>query len=131
MNFKTINPISSHLASDKHEGYSFSASDLPHIIEKLKEENFSIEENLSAIIFFKNQQRQVLLTAFREGAKFNSFQSNHSMIFQVMEGRIGFNTSKESVMLEKGQQLTLMENIAYGITSYEDTLLLLIIETGI
>jgi len=42
-----------------------------------------------------------------------------------------FHTRKESVTLDKGQLLTLHENIKYSLTSKEETVLLLTIASGV
>lgn len=109
---------------------SFSTSSLPDLIEKLKKVKNKSDEKPSAIIFFKSQKKQILLTAFREGAKLNSFQSNDSMTFQIIEGKIMFHTAKESLKLEKGQKLELLEKIPYSLTSHKYSLLLLTIVTN-
>jgi hypothetical protein len=41
-----------------------------------------------------------------------------------------FHTRKESVILDKGQELTLHENIKYSLTTFGETVILLTIATG-
>jgi len=75
------------------------------------------------------QEKQILLIAFSEGIKLNSFQSNDSMTFLILEGKIMFHTPKQSLCLEKDQSLKLTENIPYSFKTYEDTLLIMTITT--
>lgn len=70
-----------------------------------------------------------MLTALHDGTEIQSFQSNDSITFQIIEGKLMFHTRKESVTLDKGQLLTLHENIKYSLTSKE-TVLLLTIASG-
>lgn len=130
MKYSTFKPIFPLHEDNELINTSFSTSSLPELIEKLKAVKHQSDEKLSAIIFFNSSEKQILLTAFREGAKFISFQSDHSITFQIVEGKVMFHTAKESLSLEKGQKLELKEKIPYSLTSHEDSLLLLTIVTN-
>jgi len=75
----------------------------------------------------KTPDKQILLTALHEGTEIKSFQSNDSVTFQILEGKLSFHIRKQSVILEKGQFLTLHENVKYSMTTEEATVLLLTI----
>ena len=79
------------------------------------------------MILLKSPDKQIVLTALHEGTEINSFQSNDSITFQIIEGKLKFQTRKESVTLNKGQLLTLHENIKYSLTTSEETVFLLTI----
>jgi quercetin dioxygenase-like cupin family protein len=108
---------------------SFHTFDLPILIEKMKQSQSWEKGELNAMILLKSPDKQIVLTALHEGTEINSFQSNDSITFQIIEGQLMFHTRKESVTLEKGQLLTVHENIKYRLTSWEETVFLLTIAT--
>lgn len=105
--------------------------DLPTLIEKIKRKQSWKNGELNAMILLKTPTRQIVLTAMHDGTEIQSFQSNDSVTFQIIEGQLIFDTLKESIILAKGQFITLQENIKYSLTSREDTVLLLTITSGV
>jgi len=101
--------------------------DLPLLIEKMKQKQSWIDGELDAMILLKTPAKQIVLTALHEGTEIYSFQSNDSITFQIIEGKLIFHTPKESVTLNQGQLLTLRENVKYSLTANEETVLLLTI----
>jgi quercetin dioxygenase-like cupin family protein len=101
--------------------------DLPALIEKMKRSNTYEKGELNAMILLKGPHKQIVLTALHEGTEISSFQANDSVTFQIIEGKLGFHTRKKSVTLDKGQLLTLSENIKYNLTTSEETVFLLTI----
>jgi quercetin dioxygenase-like cupin family protein len=71
-----------------------------------------------------------MLTALHKGTEIDSFQANDSITFQIIEGKLKFHTRRESVILEKGQSLTLHEKIKYSLLTKEETIYLLTISSG-
>ena len=104
--------------------------DLPTLIEKMKHERAWAKGELNAMILLKRPDKQIVLAALHEGTEINSFQSNDSITFQTIEGKLNFHTKKKSVNLDKGQLLTLHENIKYSLTTKEKTVFLLTIVNG-
>jgi quercetin dioxygenase-like cupin family protein len=102
--------------------------DLPALIENMKNSSAWAEGELNAMILFKRPEKQIVLTALHEGTKIDSFQANDSVTFQIIEGKLKFHTTKESVTLESGQLLALHENIKYSLTSGKETVFLLTID---
>ena len=109
---------------------SLHSFNLPHLIEKMKQDSTWEHEGLNAKILINKPHKQVVITALHKGTEINSFQSNDSVTIQVMEGRLIFRTRNESVILEKDQMLTLQENIEYSLTTKAETVLLLTIAKG-
>lgn len=103
----------------------FFAFDLPTLIENVKQIHTWKGGNLNAIILLKRPEKSVVLTSLLEGTEINSFQSNHGIILQIIEGRIKFFTSNHSVTLDKGQLLTLHDKTKYRLRSLERTVFLL------
>ena len=104
--------------------------DLPTLIGKMKNSHTWAQGELKAMILLKNPYKQIVLTALHEGTAINSFQSNDSITFQIIEGKLKFHTQKESITIEKGQLLTLHENIKYSLTTREETVFILTIANG-
>lgn len=105
--------------------------DLPALVDSMKHKQSWVNGELNAMILIQTPMKQIVLTAMHEGTEIESFQSNDSITFQILEGQAIFQTRKESVILDKGQILTLHENIKYSFTSMEDTVLLLTIANGV
>ena len=104
--------------------------DLPFLVEKMKHKQNYTKGELDAIVLLKTPDKQILLTALHEGTVIDSFQSDDSITFQILEGKLTFHIRKESVILEMGQLLTLHENVKYRLTTKEETVLLLTIASG-
>jgi quercetin dioxygenase-like cupin family protein len=104
--------------------------DLPTLIKKMKHDHNWEKGELNAMILLKSHDKQIVLTALHEGTEINSFQSDDSITFQIIEGKIQFHTRNESVTIAKGQLLTLHENIKYSLTTDEETVFLLTIANG-
>lgn len=100
---------------------------LPRLIEKMKHKRSWVDGELNAQILLKSPDKQIVLTAIHEGTEIKSFQSNNSITFQIIEGKLMFHTKNKSVTLNKGQLLTLHENIKYTLKTKEDTVILLTI----
>lgn len=105
--------------------------DLPTLVEKMKHKQSWAKGELNSMILLKTPDKQIVLTALHDGTVIQSFQSNDSITVQIIEGKLMFHTRKESVNLDKGQILTLHENIKYSLTSKEETVLLLTIASGV
>ncbi|NEW83184.1 MAG: hypothetical protein GZ094_12565 [Mariniphaga sp.] len=104
--------------------------DLPALVNTMKHKQSWVNGELNAVVLLKTPIKQIILTAMHEGTVIESFQSNDSITFQIIDGQAIFHTRKESVILDKGQLLILNENTKYSLTSMEDTVLILTIESG-
>jgi quercetin dioxygenase-like cupin family protein len=110
---------------------SLSLFDLPTLVEKMKNNQSWVNGELHAMVLLKTPNKQIVLTAMHDGTEIQSFQSGDSITFQIIEGKLIFHTRHESVIMEKGQLLTLHENIKYSLTTNEETILLLTIASGV
>ena len=86
---------------------------------------------LNALILLKSPDKQIILTALHEGTEIKSFQSNDSVTFQIIEGKLRFHIRKDTVTLNEGQLMTLDEKIKFRLTTQEETVFLLTISNGI
>lgn len=118
----------------RKENMSYNPSllmfDLPTLVDKMKHKQSWANGELNAMILLKTPNKQIVLTAMHNGTEIESFQSNDSITFQIIEGQLIFHTREETVTLDKGQLLTLHESIKYRLTSKEETVLLLTIASG-
>jgi len=103
--------------------------DLPVLVEKMKDTSSWAKRQLAASILFKDSCRKVLLTSMHENTEVISFQAGKSATLQIIEGKIEFSTSKETIILNQGQYLTFHDNINYSLTSLEDSSFLLTLVT--
>lgn len=107
------------------------ALNLPAMIDRMKRSDAWTNGELNAVILVKNDNAQIVLTAIHEGTEITSFQSNDSITFQIIEGKLMFHSRKESVVLEKGHLMTLHENVGYSLTTEEETVFLSTIASGV
>ncbi len=131
MEIENLRTCQSFLKDGRSLNASLRLIDLPVLIKNLKHSQTWAKGELNTIILLKNPDKQIILTALHEGTQINSFQSNDSVSFQIIEGKIKFHTQKESVDLNQGQLLTLHENIKYTVTTMEETVFLLTVSNGI
>jgi len=106
------------------------AFDLPILIEKMKSTPAWTHGELNAMVLMKGPVKKIVLTALHAGTEIKSFQSDDSVTFQIIEGKLKFHTDRGSVILDKGQLLLLQEKTDYSLTTKEDTVLLLTIAKG-
>jgi len=131
MGKETFNSRPSFLKDNRLLNDSLITFDLPGIVEKIKHECSWKKGDLYAQVLLNNSDKQIVVAALHEGTEIESFQSNDSITFQIIEGKLKFRTRKESAILEKGQLLTLYENTKYKLTTSEETVFLLTIAYGI
>lgn len=103
---------------------------LPALVDKMKHKQSWANGELNAMVLLKTPNKQIVLTAMHDGTEIQSFQTNDSITFQIIEGKLIFRTREDSITLNEGQLLTIHENIKYSLTSKEETVLLLTIANG-
>jgi len=124
---KAVNPITKDFRSSN---CTLLAFDLPSLIATMKQSFTWANGELNALILLKSPEKQIILTAMHAGTEIKSFQSNDSITFEIIEGRLRFHIRKDSITLNKGQLMTLDENIKYRLTTQEETVFLLTISNG-
>lgn len=103
--------------------------DMPGLIQKMKQSQSWAAGELNSMILIRRPSRQVVLTAFHGETEIQSFQSDDSITFHIIEGRIKFQSRNKSVILDKGQRHTLQQKIRYRLKTMEETVLLMTIES--
>jgi mannose-6-phosphate isomerase-like protein (cupin superfamily) len=124
---KTGAPLFKDLSSLNMELLSY---DLPKLIDGMKHKHNWAEEEPDSMILLNCFDKKVVLIVLHKGTGFRSFQSNESVTFQIIEGELVFHSRKESIVLEKGQFLTLHEKIDYTLQTNDETVFLLTISNG-
>lgn len=105
--------------------------DLPSLISTMRQNCAWANGELSSLILLRSPRKQIILTAIHDGTEIESFQSDDSISFQVIEGKLRFHSRKDSVTLVKDQVMTLNEHIKYRLTTREETIFLLTITKDI
>jgi quercetin dioxygenase-like cupin family protein len=121
------NSKSVHLVISRSLSALLMSFDLPVLIEKMKNTPSWRKGELNAMVLVKNPVKQIVLTVLHAGTEIRSFQSDDSVSFQIIDGKLRFHTHKESIVLDNGQLLLFREKAGYRLTSMEDTVLLLTI----
>lgn len=106
---------------------SFSSFDLPVLIENLKHDNAWKKGELKSMILLKNPTKKIVLALLHEDTEIRSFQADESITFKIIEGKVKFHIGNDSLILKRGELLTLTEKIKYTINSLEETALLIIL----
>ena len=115
---------------DRSDKSKLLAFDLPSLISKMRKNNNGTNGELNSLVLLKSPEKQIILTAIQDGTEIESFQSDDSISFQVIEGKLRFHSRKDSVTLIKDQVMTLKEHIKYRLTTQEETIFLLTISNG-
>ena len=105
--------------------------DIPNLIEQMKHQHIWTKGKPNSMILLKCPDKQMVLIAMHEGSGIKSFQSNDSVTFQIIEGKLKIHTRNDSVTLGKDQLLTLHDNIKYSLTTKEETVFILTIANGL
>ena len=131
MVLESLNVIFPHAKDYKSSDCTLLGFNLPSLIATMKQSNTWAKGELNALILLKSPEKQIILTAMHVGTEVKSFQSNESITFQIIEGRLRFHIRKDILTLNEGQLMTLHENIKYRLTTQEETVFLLTISDSI
>ena len=131
MQLETLKMDRPHTRNNKSSNCTLLAFDLPSLIATMKQSDTWANGELNALVLLKSPKKQIILTAMHEGTEIESFQSNDSITFQIIEGRLKFHVRKDTVTLNEGQLMTLDENINYRLSSQVETVFLLTISDAV
>ena len=131
MVLESLNVILPHAKDYRSSDCTLLGFNLPSLIATMKQSNTWANGELNALILLKSPEKQIILTAMHMGTEIKSFQSNESITFQIIEGRLRFHIRKDTLTLNEGQLMTLHENIKYRLTTQEETVFLLTISGSI
>lgn len=131
MVFEPLNMNQPHTKNSRSSGCTLLGFNLPSLIATMKHSDTWAHGELNALVLLKSPKKQIILTAMHEGTEVESFQSNDSITFQIIEGRLKFHVRKDTVTLNEGQLMTLDENINYRLSSQVETVFLLTISDAV
>ena len=86
---------------------------------------------LNSKILVNRPDKQIVLTTIHKDTEIDSFQSDDSVTFHVIGGKLKLHTRKESIILGEGQFLALHEHVNYRLTAAQETVFLVTIANGI
>ena len=131
MVLETLKMNQPHSKNSRSSGCTLLGFNLPSLIATMKHSDTWANGELNALVLLKSPKKQIILTALHAGTEIESFQSNESITFQIIEGRLKFHIRKDTLTLNEGQLMTLDENINYRLSSQEETVFLLTISDTI
>jgi len=105
--------------------------DIPSLIETLKQDPSWFKKELCTMVLLKSPVKNIVLTLLPAGAEIRSVQLNDSIVYQVLEGKLKFQIRNESVILGRGEFLTLNEKTKYQFNSLEESAFLLTSENSV
>ena len=103
--------------------------DLPMFIEQIKSEAAWENSDRNAVTVFKTNGLRIVLIALHKGAEMATHTANGMISVQVLEGKLQFNTNKQSVELLKGRMLALHACIPHSVLALKETVFLLTLTT--
>jgi len=115
---------------DTSSDFAFSDFDLPSLIATMKQSSSWSNGELYSKVLLKNSVEQVIFTAIHDGTEIESFQSNDSVTFRIIEGKLELHVLEDSISIKKDQFMTLKQHINYRLTSGEETIFLLTVSNG-
>ena len=131
MEIETLKVKIPRTKDNRSTGCTLLGFNIPSLIANMKQSYNWANGELNAMILLNSPHKQIILTALHEGTEIKSFQSDDSVTFQVIEGRLRFHIRKDTVTLNEGHIITLEEKIKYRLTTREETVFLLTISKGI
>lgn len=101
------------------------AIDLPRFMDQIKKESAWLKGSRNAMTVFKSDRLRLVLIALHSGAELPTHTADGTICVQVLEGSIRFGTAEESIILEKGQLVTLHEKIPHSVFAIAESMFLL------
>jgi hypothetical protein len=104
--------------------------DIAALIETLKQDPSWTKNELRTMVLLKSPVKNIVLTVLPAGIEIRSVQLNDSIKYQVLEGKLRFHISNESIVIGKGELLELNEKTRYQFDSLEESAFLLTSENS-
>jgi mannose-6-phosphate isomerase-like protein (cupin superfamily) len=127
METETIRTSHLRILNHRPADCSVREFDLPSLIGTIKRSRSWIKGELKSLILLESPGKNIILTAIHEGTEIESFQSNDSAMFQVIEGSLKFYIREEILTLGKGELMTIDEKIKYRLSTSEESVFLVTI----
>jgi quercetin dioxygenase-like cupin family protein len=101
--------------------------DLPAAIEKIKQEESWKMGERNSLTLMKSEFMRIVLIALHGQSEINFNQSGNVISVQLLEGKLNFQTADESIMMKKGNLITIHEETAHTLIAVEESVFLLTI----
>jgi quercetin dioxygenase-like cupin family protein len=127
MSDKSINSLPSLHVPGRILDNNLLVFNLPEEIEKIKLENTWEKGERDAITLMKSSNMSIVLIALHDKMEMNFRQTNNLISVQLIEGKMNFQTEKQSGTLNKGSLLALHEDLQHTLIAIEKSIFLLTI----
>ncbi|RRN76517.1 cupin domain-containing protein [Pseudoxanthomonas sp. SGD-10] len=98
--------------------------DLNKSIQQIKSETTWTNSDRNSVTLFKSDTMRIVLIGLHKDAELKPHKANGVISVQVLEGRLEF-TAHQSTRLEKGQMITLLDNITHSVKAVTESFFLL------
>lgn len=99
--------------------------DLNKYIAQIRNEATWKNSDRNAVTIFKSETMRIVLMGLHKNAALKPHKANGVISVQVLEGKINFVTEQQTSLVEKGQMITLQENITHSVLALTETFFLL------
>lgn len=94
-------------------------------IVQIKSESSWSDSDRNSVTLFKSETMRIVLIGLHENAELKPHKANGVISVQVLQGKIKFATENQTAHLEKGQMITLRENITHSVLALSESFFLL------
>ncbi len=99
--------------------------DLNKFIAQLKQETTWTDSDRNSITVFKSDDMTIVLIGMHANGALKEHTAKGNINVQVLEGEIEFTTERQKVSLEKGQMISLRENMPHSVLAIKESFFLL------
>ncbi|MBK5271856.1 MAG: cupin domain-containing protein [Bacteroidia bacterium] len=99
--------------------------DLNKFIAQLKQETTWADSDRNSITVFKSDNMTIVLIGMHAKAELKTHTAKGHISVQVLDGEIKFTAEQQTVSLEKGQMITLLENNPHSVLAIKESFFLL------
>ncbi len=98
---------------------------LNQFIHQIKNESAWATGDRNAVTIFKSETMRIVLMGLHKNAELKPHKANGVISVQVLEGKINFITEQNNASIEKGQMITLHENLSHSVVALQESFFLL------
>lgn len=102
--------------------------DLNKFIAELKQETTWADSDHNSITVFKSDTLTIVLMGMHKNAELKEHTAIGNISVQVLDGEINFCAEQQTLLLGKGQMITLEANIPHSVTALKESFFLLTLE---
>ncbi len=99
--------------------------DLNKFIAELKQETTWADSDHNSITVFKSDTSTIVLIGMHKNAELKEHTTIGNISLQVLDGEINFFAEQQTLLLGKGQMVTLEANIPHSVTALKESFFLL------